>query len=256
MIRISLIIPAHNEEEYLPALLDSVEKARENFSFRSNSIELVVVDNQSTDRTAEVANRRGCRVIEEKKRIIAAVRNAGAHLAHGDIIAFSDADNILHPDTFNEIEKAMTSPKVVGGATGVRLDRMSPGIACAFAIVVPMVWATGMDTGVVFCRNKDFQNLGGYNENHLFGEDVDFLWRLIKLGRGRGQRLIRLRNCKAVTSTRKFDQFGEWHYPLLVVKFFWSLIVRSYSIEDFARKYWYSDRRSAKKGPTSKVTES
>ena len=256
MIKISLVIPAHNEEEYLPSLLDSVEEARGHFSLSPDSIEVIVVDNQSTDDTAAVATRKGCRVVEEKIRIIAAVRNAGARVAQGEIIAFTDADNILHPDTFHEIEKAMASPKVVGGATGVRLDRMSPGIACAFAIVVPMVWITRMDTGVVFCRNRDFQNIGGYNEAHLFGEDVDFLWRLIKFGRGRGQRLVRIRKCKAITSTRKFDQFGEWHYPLLVVKFFWSLIVRSYSIEDFARKYWYSDRRSAKKGPTSKVTES
>jgi glycosyltransferase involved in cell wall biosynthesis len=256
MIRISLIIPAHNEEEYLPSLLDSIDEARGHFSFSPDSIEMIVVDNQSTDGTATIATRKGCRVVEEKKRIIAAVRNAGARVALGEIIAFTDADNILHPDTFNEVEKAMASPKVVGGATGVRLDRMSPGIACAFAIVVPLVWVTRMDTGVVFCRNRDFQNLGGYNENHLFGEDVDFLWRLIKFGRGRGQRLVRIRKCKAITSTRKFDQFGEWHYPLLVVKFFWSLIVRSYSIEDFARKYWYSDRRLAKKEPTSKVKES
>jgi glycosyltransferase involved in cell wall biosynthesis len=256
MIRISLIIPAHNEEEYLPCLLGSIEIARRRFSFSPDSIEVIVVDNQSTDDTAAIAIRQGCRVVEEKKRIIAAVRNAGARVAQGEIIAFTDADNILHPDTFNEIEKAMASPKVVGGSTGVRLDRMSPGIACAFAIIVPMVWVTGMDTGVVFCRNRDFQYLGGYNEAHLFGEDVDFLWRLIKFGRSRGQRLIRIRKCKAITSTRKFDQFGEWHYPLLVFKFFWSLIVRSYSIEDFARTYWYSDRRSESEEPISKVIES
>jgi glycosyltransferase involved in cell wall biosynthesis len=256
MIRISLIIPAHNEKGYLPNLLDSVEEARRHFSFSPDSIEVIVVDNQSTDDTAAIAIRRGCRVVEEKKRIIAAVRNAGARVAQGGIIAFTDADNILHPDTFNEIENVMTSPKVLGGATGVHLDRMSPGIACAFAIIVPMVWVTGMDTGVVFCRNRDFQELGGYNEAHLFGEDVDFLWRLIKLGRNRGQRLVRIKKCKAITSTRKFDQFGDWHYPLLVVKFFWSLIMRSYSIEDFARKYWYSDKRSESEEPISKVVES
>ena len=256
MIRISLIIPAHDEEEYLPGLLDSVEDARRHFSLGPESIEVIVVDNQSTDDTAAIAIELGCRVVEEKKRIIAAVRNAGARVAQGGIIAFTDADNILHPDTFNEIERTMASPKVVGGSTGVRLDRMSPGIACAFAIIVPLVWVTGMDTGVVFCRNRDFQELGGYNEAHLFGEDVDFLWRLIKFGRNRGQRLVRIKKCKAITSTRKFDQFGDWHYPLLVVKFFWSLIVRSYSIEDFARKYWYSDRRSESEEPISKVVES
>jgi len=249
MVKISLIIPAHNEETFLPNLLDSVDNARKYFSFGSSSIEVIVVDNQSTDDTAAVASEYGCLVVQEKKRIIAAVRNTGARVAQGELLAFTDADNILHPETFNEIEKAMSSSKVVGGATGVRSDRMSLGIACAYAIVVPMVWVTGMDTGVVFCRKRDFRNLGGYNERHLFGEDVDFLWRLIKYGRLRGQRLVRVKKCKAINSTRKFDQFGEWHYVCLVFKYLWSLIIRSYTIDDFAHTYWYSDRGSAEKKP-------
>lgn len=252
MARISLIIPAHNEANFLPKLLDSVEEARKRFSFGPTSIEVIVVDNQSTDDTAAIAKQRGCLVVQKKKRIIAAVRNAGARVAQNDIIAFTDADNTLHTDTFNEIEKALSSPKVVGGSTGVRMERMSLGIACAYAVMVPMVWATRMDTGVVFCRKRDFRDIGGYNEGHLFAEDVDFLWRLIKLGRDRGQRLVRIRKCKATTSTRKFDQFGEWHYLLFLFKIFWSVVVRSYSMDNFARTYWYTDEESAPKEPTSK----
>ena len=252
MTRISLIIPAHNEEIYLPELLDSVEKACKCFSSGPASIEVIVVDNQSTDNTAAIAKQRGCLVVHEKTRIIAAVRNAGARIAQSEIIAFTDADNTIHPDTFNEIVKALSSPKVVGGSTGVRLERMSLGIACAYAIIVPMVWATRMDTGVVFCRKRDFQKIGAYNEGHLFAEDVEFLWRLIKLGRDRGQRLVRIRKCKAITSTRKFDQFGDWHYVLLVFKFIWSFIVRSYTIDNFARTYWYSDGGSSSKKTTLK----
>jgi glycosyltransferase involved in cell wall biosynthesis len=247
MVRISLIVPAHNEEKFLPSLIESVEEARRRFSFGPSSIEVIVVDNQSTDETAAIASGKGCLVVRERKRIIAAVRNTGAGVAQGKILAFTDADNILHPETFNEIEKALSSSKVVGGSTGVRLDRMSLGIACAYAIVVPMVWVTGMDTGVVFCRERDFRNVGGYNESYLFGEDVDFLWRLIKYGRGRGQRLVRIRKCKTINSTRKFDQFGEWHYVRLVFKYVLSLIIRSYTIDDFAHTYWYSDRGSAEK---------
>ncbi len=247
MVKISLIVPAFNEEKYLPSLIDSIEEARKCYSFGPPSIEVIVVDNQSTDETAAVARECGCLVVQEKKRIIAAVRNTGARVAQGEILAFTDADNILHPETFNKIERAMSSSKVVGGATGVRSDRMSLGIACAYAIVVPMVWVTGMDTGVVFCRERDFRSLGGYNESFLFGEDVDFLWRLIKYGRVRGKRLIRIRKCKAINSTRKFDRFGEWHYVCLVFKYLRSLIVRSYTIDNFALTYWYSDRGSAEK---------
>ena len=99
--RFSLIIPAYNEESYLPALLNSVHTARACYAGGSNAIEVVVVDNESTDSTADLARSRGCRVVRENRRIIAAVRNAGARNASGPVLVFVDADNIMHPDTFN-----------------------------------------------------------------------------------------------------------------------------------------------------------
>jgi glycosyltransferase involved in cell wall biosynthesis len=165
MIRISLIVPVYNEEEYLPILLDSVEEARERFIFGPSLIEVIIADNGSTDNTTIIAGQRGCLTVHEERRIIAAVRNTGARVAQGEILAFTDADNIIHHDTFNEIEKALSSSKIVGGSTGVRLERMSLGIASAYAIMVPMVWATGMDTGVIFCRKRDF----GLAESHTRG---------------------------------------------------------------------------------------
>jgi hypothetical protein len=56
---------------------------------------------------------------------------------------------------------------IVGGATGVTLERWSPGLACTYAMILPMIWATGFDTGVVFCRRLDFAGLGGYDESRL-----------------------------------------------------------------------------------------
>ncbi|KPK22829.1 MAG: hypothetical protein AMK69_19050 [Nitrospira bacterium SG8_3] len=112
-----------------------------------------------------------------------------------------------------------------------------------------------MDTGVVFCKRKDFESIGGYNESLKFAEDVEFLWRLTKLGRERGQRLTRLRKCKALNSTRKFDQFGDWHYVALLGKFFWSLLFPGYSIDKFAHKYWYSDAGSPMEKPTWEKSE-
>ena len=249
MIRISLVIPAFNEEDYLPRLLDSVDEARERFPSGPGAVEVIVSDNGSSDGTAVIAASCGCRVVREKKRIIAAVRNRGAQAARGRILAFTDADNIIHRNTFCEIERALAFPKIIAGATGVHLERMSPGIAAAFAAMMPMVWATGMDTGVVFCRRREFLDIGGYDENLLFAEDVRFLWTLKKLGKQRGQRLIRIGKCKAITSTRKFDKFGEWHYIGLMIRYFVSLLLPGYSLEKFARKYWYADSEVASKRP-------
>ena len=243
MKSISMIIPAYNEEHYLPKLLDSLELARNNYKEGPRALEVVLVDNGSTDGTAEIARERGCIVAHESKRIIGAVRNKGARLAQGEFLTFTDADNQIHPDTFNAIHDALHDPTIIAGATGVHLERMSLGIAAAYAIIVPIVWATGMDTGVVFCRKKDFQAIHGYNEERLFAEDVQLLWDLIQLGKRRGQRLVRLRRYKAITSTRKFDAFGEWHYIGLVLRFLVSLAVPWYSLDQVARRYWYSDQR-------------
>ena len=245
VLQFSLIIPARNEENYLPRLLDSVDIARKNYHRGSDAVEVIVSDNCSTDETAEIAESRGCPVVKEEKRIIAAVRNAGAAVATGEIICFLDADSQIHPDTFNAIEQAISSGKVVGGATGVTLDRMTLGIAMTYYLVMlPMILITGMDTGVVFCRRKDFIQLGGYNEQKLFAEDVDFIVRLKLLGRKRNQKLIRLTSARAVASMRKFEQHGNWHYFPLMMRGVYAMFFPSKRFEKFSRKYWYNDRQT------------
>ncbi len=238
-IRFSLIIPARNEQALLPHLLRSVDQARAQYRGGPDAIEVIVVDNESTDDTARLARDHGCRVVREEKRVIAAVRNAGARAARGLILAFIDADSRIHPDTFNAIETTLQDEDYVGGATGVRLERMSLGIAMAYLVVVSIVLVMGMDTGVVFCRRKDFEAIGGYNEGHLYAEDVQFLWDLRRLGKRRGQRLIRLTCVKALASTRKFDEFGDWHYFRLLARFLSSLIFSNDTMKEFAQTYWY-----------------
>jgi glycosyltransferase involved in cell wall biosynthesis len=242
--RFSLIIPAHNEEAYLADLLKSVDKARTRYIGGADDIEVVVVDNASTDATAKVANMHGCRVVQEEKRVIAAARNAGARNARGRMFAFVDADSMIHPDTFNAIDRCISTGRVVAGATGVKMQRMSLGIAVTYLLMVPMVWVTGMDTGVVFCRREDFEAIGGYNENRLFAEDVELLWDLMVLGRTRGQKLARVTSVKAVCSTRKFDEYCDWHYLWVILRFFYGVLFSKRAMDDFARKYWYGGQRT------------
>ena len=241
--RFSLIVPAYNEEAYLPALLDSVDTARARYAGGPDAIEVVVADNASTDATADLARARGCRVVSENRRIIAAVRNAGARSAHGQVLVFVDADNIMHPDTFNAIDKSLATGKVVAGATGVKMQRMSPGIAVTYALMVPLVWLTRMDTGVVFCRREDFETIGGYNEDLLFAEDVQLLWDLMRLGRKQGRKLSRITSARAIFSTRKFDKHGDWHYLWMPWRLLFGLLFSKSSLNNFARRYWYPDQR-------------
>jgi glycosyltransferase involved in cell wall biosynthesis len=254
--RFSLIIPAHNEESYLSRLLDTVDVARARYACGAEAIEVVVADNASTDRTAEVARHRGCIVAFVEKRAIAAARNGGARVSRGEILAFVDADSRIHPDTFNAIDRARATGRVVAGATGVHLDRNSLGIAAAYCLMVPMVWVTGMDTGVVFCYRKDFDAVGGYNENRLFAEDVEFLWQLRRLGRSRRQKLARVTSVKAIASTRKWDEFGEWHYVKMLGVGLFSVIFARDSLNQFAREYWYDNQRKPPDGPKNSDPDS
>ncbi len=238
-----MIIPARNEEKLLPRLLDTIDAARANYRRGPESVEVVVADNASTDATAETASLRGCRTVEVTERKIASVRNGGAAAARGHVLAFADADMQIHPATFNAIEDTLATGKYVAGATGVKLERLSLGIAMAYAFMVPWVWMLRMDTGVVFCTSDDFATIGGYDERRSFGEDVQLLFDLKKLGRHRGQRLARVTSAKAISSTRKFDTFGEWHYFRLVFRLLGPMFRNPTTRTDLVRRYWYSDDR-------------
>jgi glycosyltransferase involved in cell wall biosynthesis len=239
---LSIVIPAYNEAQYLPRLLDTIDAARARYSGGGDAIEVIVADNSSTDDTAAIAAARGCRVAAVTKRMIGAARNGGAAIATAPIIGFVDADMQIHPDTFNAITRAMADSRFVGGATGVTMERWSLGIAVTFGAAIGLMWATGMDTGVVFCRRDDFQRIGGYAEHRHYAEDIDFLWKLIKLGRTRRQRLTRLRPVKAVASTRKWDRHGDWHFFALMLPLLRGMVSPARSGSQKARDYWYNDR--------------
>lgn len=240
--RISLIIPAYNEAGYLPRLLDTVDEARHRYASGFHSVEVIVADNASTDETANIARSRGCRVVHVEKRAIAAARNGGARVAQGDILAFVDADSQLHPETFNEIERVMSSGKAIVGATGVRVERMSPGIGLMVILMQPMLYMGGFDTGVVFCRKEDWHTVGGYDEEQLVSEDVRFLMALKRLGRKRGQNFKRAKGVKAITSSRKFDKHGDWHFLLSMFRAPLLFLFAPKAFRRYVQKHWYEDR--------------
>ena len=89
---ISFIIPAHNEELLLPATLGAIDDAAK---LLDEPYEVVVADDASTDRTADVGRSGGARVVAVQHRQISATRNAGARIAVGDRFIFVDADTVV-----------------------------------------------------------------------------------------------------------------------------------------------------------------
>lgn len=239
----SLVIPAYNEAALLPRLLDSIEIARQVFAESGGLVEVILADNCSTDETPRLAAQRGCRVVSVEQRCIAAVRNAGAGIATGKLLAFVDADGTIHPQTFTQLSQILADDSIIGGATGVTLERWSLGLAVAYVIMYPLLVLTKMDTGVVFCRRADFELVGGYDEGLKFAEDVAFLLSLRRLGKRRQQSLTRATSIRGMASTRKFDEHGDWHYFRLLWRVGSSLLFKRNDIEEIVNRYWYKPNR-------------
>jgi len=235
-------MPAYNEQALLPRLLTTVNDARAAYHGGADAIEVIVADNESTDQTAEIARSFGCTVVIAPIHRIGAVRNAGAAVATGDILAFVDADSRIHPDTFNVIDRMLQNDRVVGGSSGATIERWSTGIVVTYCVMVSVVWLTGFDTGVVFCRRSDFEAIGGYDETMPYAEDVKFLQALKQHGKRRSQKLVRARGIKVVASVRKFDEFGDWHFFTVMPRAALQLL-RSRDHTEFADKYWYKPDR-------------
>ncbi len=238
MIRFSVVIPAFNEQDYLPKLLDSLEQARDLYTGGGDAIEVIVANNQSTDDTESVARDRGCRVVRVDKRSIAAARNGGAKTATGEVLCFMDADFVIHPQSFNVIDAIMSEGNHCGGATGAVLERYSLGLRVTEIVMTALVRLAGVNTGIIFCRTDVFEEVGGYNEVKKYAEDVEFFRAMRKCGTNKGQKTILSTDAPATISTRKFDKHGDWH----VFRMFLWIPFRYGSYEKWIHAYWYDDK--------------
>ena len=236
--RISLVVPAFNEELELPGLLESIAVAKQNYHRGPAAVQVVVADNASTDRTAELAGTNGCTVVPVTRRSIACARNGGARAAEAPVLAFVDADSRINPATFNAIEETL-SPTVVVGATGIRMSRSSLGIAITMFVVNAVTRIGRAGPGVIFCRHNDWEEVGGFDESRRYAEDVKFQFDLKRLGRDRGQGFAWAEDVPAITSARKFDRFGDWHAFGLV----WKWALGPAAFERFVQRYWYDPER-------------
>ncbi len=98
-MKLTIVVPAFNEEAYLAATLDSIKAAAAHLRAHSDAgIETIVVANNSEDGTAAIAREQGARVVDEPVQGIARARTAGARNAEGEVLVFVDADVIV-PDT-------------------------------------------------------------------------------------------------------------------------------------------------------------
>ncbi len=222
----SVVIPAFDEEAYIGRTLESVRAAGALLREREGvSAEVVVVDNDSSDSTAEVARAWGARVVRETVHNIAKVRNAGAAAAAGDVLVFVDADTTVPTESLWRVARVMSDPGCVGGALDAEYRPSRPAMRVYLGAWRVAGRLAGLAQGATqFCRRDAFEALGGYDETLYMGEDVDFYQRLKRLARRRGARVRFVDEVRVETSARRFDRWGlartlVWTNPVLILLF-------------------------------------
>ena len=164
--KISVIIPAYNEEKYLGATLENVKEAiREYHEKYSSAIETLVVNNNSTDRTEEVAREHGAQVVFEEKNQIAAARNAGGRAARGEIVAFLDADDHISSNLLTIVHEVMSSSNYIGGGVA-RIFRDRRLLLAEWLEKVNNFnrrWI-GVSAGLIYTHKETFDKLGGFDQ--------------------------------------------------------------------------------------------
>ncbi len=233
----SIIIPAYNEASYLPKCLGCIHAAIE---ASAAPTEIIVVDNASADRTAEIAQEAGARVVMETEKNLSKIRNRGAREASGEYLVFVDADSYMSPNMLVAIRKVMETGRYVGGGVAnIITDRMSLGIFMTFMLAIPYGLWVRTAVCLFYLRRETFFAIDGFNEARYTLEDVDFAQRLMRYGRKHGLRYKNLLRARLVTSARKFDEYGDWFVfrrPL----FIWKAFLNHRGV---AHDLWYRSRR-------------
>ena len=198
--------------------------------------EVIVVDDASTDRTAEIAAAADARVVPIAARQIAKARNAGAAAASGSTLIFVDADTLITPAVVQAVLQAIEAGAVGGGAAA-SLDDASPGYAKFLMWLVAGTSRVARIAGgcCFFCTRPAFEQVGGFDERLFAGEEIALSRALRRLGR-----LVILRE-KVVTSGRKMRTHS---FRELLGTFIRILLGGPRALEDRSRLgVWYGPRR-------------
>ncbi|MEM4245140.1 MAG: glycosyltransferase family A protein [Candidatus Nanoarchaeia archaeon] len=197
---ISVIIPAYNEEKYIEQTLQSLQRQT------YKNFETIVVCNGCTDKTPEIAERYGCRVVKIKERNVSKARNKGAEAAKNNVLVFLDADTLVSEDTLEKISRlngvGVTKVKAKNGKLKARIYLRLKNLQ-------HHLWGS---SGLIFCNKEVFNKVGGFDENMSKGEVGKFI---------RAAKMIAkhyIADTYVYTSTRRYDKVGYLKTVLFWIK--------------------------------------
>jgi glycosyltransferase involved in cell wall biosynthesis len=199
--RISVVVPARNEAGLLPNCLSALQRQN------ANEFEIMVVDSASTDRTKEVAESFGARVIRLDEPGVARARQAGFEAARGDVIVSTDADAVCKPDWLQRITAPFIDPSVVAAFGTIELEGSSIWAHLGHSFFSSFQAANMRLGHPLFCgpnfavTKQAFTDVGGFRINGKYpdeAEDVLFAHKIKQCGR-----IIFLPDSKVTVSSRR-----------------------------------------------------
>ncbi len=207
-IQVSVVIPAFNEEKYIGDTLNSLLKSEQQTHI---TYEVILVDNNSSDKTQEVAQKfatgMNLRIIKEFSQGRGAARSRGFLEAKGDIILSADADTIFHKNWIEELTRSIkgdvvavsTSCKIVDSSSlnNAAFNFIQPILMILYRIFFGHFWLSGFSFGIL---KSVYEKSGGFDPSLQGQEDIDLSFRVAKLGK------IKFINKPVIFSGRRFKK--------------------------------------------------
>jgi glycosyltransferase involved in cell wall biosynthesis len=195
---ISVVIPAHNEEDYLGATLEALHCQD------YPDYEIVVVANGCSDDTAKVAEGKCDRLVTLSQKSLGVARNLGAHLATGDLLVFLDADTILEPGALQTIAEQFTEREAGGTLKGQPdSDRFAYRLIYWLKNFIHRFVSQNGSSGVILCWKRQFARVGGFDERLELRENSELIRRLKRFGSYKY-----IGDSTATTSMRRYERRG------------------------------------------------
>jgi len=243
-VLISIVIPAYNEETLIGQTLDRVRRAIDENQNGLFSWEAIVVDNNSSDKTAEIASRNGADIVFEPVNHISRARNKGANAARGDWLLFIDADTHPLPGLVADTLDVIRSGRHVGCSSTVKVEggpawyrRSLEGHNLEMRLLKSGVGA------YLLCSTTAFRAIGGFNTDLHALEELDFVKRLKAYGRKAGKFYTVLHKHPVITSGRKGNLHSRFDMSKSLTIAFWHLLTKRIVKDPGKLSYWYADRR-------------
>lgn len=230
----SIIIPAYNEEKMLENTIKHLKVAMASIDLNG---EIIVTDNNSTDRTAVIAKEMGAGIIFEPINQISRARNAGVKIAKGRYLIFVDADTIVPAALLQKAINNLESGKVCGGGATVTSHDVPVVVKGVLAYWNMLSRTFQLAAGCfVYCRRDDFEESGGFSDKVYATEEIWFSINLKRKAKKHKRKFQIINQPKVITSGRKLVWFSySYQSILLLIIFIFPFVTRF----KWACNYWY-----------------